>query len=194
MPGAQLTAQLQPRVAHAVAGIGLELEDLQISPAGRRRLVRVVVDAADTGDAVDTADTADTAGTADAVDQAELDLDTVALASRAVSAVLDECDDVLGGPYTLEVTSPGLDRPLTRPRHWRRARLRLVKVRRADGGELIGRVGSAGEHDVTLLVDGTLRQIRYDEVDRAVVQVEFREPPDHELRALNAELSEEEPP
>ena len=182
VPGAQLTAQLQPRVARAVAGIGLELEDLQISPAGRRRLVRVVID------------TADTVDTADAVDQAELDLDTVALASRAVSAVLDECDDVLGGPYTLEVTSPGLDRPLTRSRHWRRARLRLVKVRRADGGELVGRVGGVGEHDVTLLVDGTLRRVRYDEVDRAVVQVEFREPPDHELRALNAGLSEEEPP
>jgi ribosome maturation factor RimP len=174
--GAQLTTQLQPRVARAVADIGLELEDLRISPAGRRRLVRVVVD------------------TADAVDTAELDLDTVALASRAVSAALDECDDLLGGPYTLEVTSPGLDRPLTRPRHWRRARLRMVKVRRADGDELVGRVGGAGEHEVTLLVDGTLRRVRYDEVDRAVVQVEFREPPDHELRALNAGLSEEEPP
>lgn len=179
MPGTQPTAQLQPRVARAVAGIGLELEDLQISPAGRRRLVRVVVDV------VDVVETVDTAGA--------VDLDTVALASQAVSAVLDECDDVLGGPYTLEVTSPGLDRPLTRPRHWRRARLRLVKVRHADGGELVGRVGGAGEHDVTLLVDGTLRRVRYDEVDRAVVQVEFREPPDHELRALNAGLSEEEP-
>jgi ribosome maturation factor RimP len=175
VPGAQLTTQLQPRVARAIADIGLELEDLQISPAGRRRVVRVIVD------------------TGDAVDRAELDLDTVALASRAVSAALDECDDVLGGPYTLEVTSPGLDRPLTRPRHWRRARLRMVKVRRADGDELVGRVGDAGEYEVTLLVDGTLHRVRYDEVDRAVVQVEFREPPDHELRALNAGLSEEEP-
>src|SRR5262249_29317743 len=132
--GAQLTARLQPRLERAVGDIGLELEDLQISPAGRRRLVRVVVD------------------TGDAANPAELDLDPVALASRAVSAALDECDDVLGGPYTLEVTSPGLDRPLTRPRHWRRARLRLVKVRRADGDELVGRVGGAGEHDVTMLV------------------------------------------
>jgi ribosome maturation factor RimP len=173
---APLTAQLQPRLARAVGDIGLELEDLQITPAGRRRLVRVVVDTGDTGD---------TGG---------LDLDTVALASRAVSAALDECDDVLGGPYTLEVTSPGLDRPLTRPRHWRRARLRLVKVRRTDGDELVGRVGGAGEHDVMLLVDGMPRRVRYEEVDRAVVQVEFGRPPDHELRALDAGLSEEEPP
>ena len=191
MSGAQLTAQLQPRLARVVAGIGLQLEDLQISAAGRRRLVRVVVDTVDISDTVDILDTVENS---DAVDSAELDLDTVALASRAISAALDECDDVLGGPYTLEVTSPGLDRPLTRPRHWRRARLRLVKVRRADGDELVGRVGGAGEHDVTLLVDGTLRRVGYDEVDRAVVQVEFREPPDHELRALNAGPSEEEPP
>lgn len=172
MPGAQLTAQLLPRLARAVEDVGLELEDLQVSPSGRRQLVRVVID---TGDVT------------------ELDLDAVAVASRAVSAALDECDDVLGGPYTLEVTSPGLDRPLTRPKHWRRARLRLVKLRRASGEELVGRVGGAGEHEVTLLVDGMLRRIRYDEVDRAVVQVEFREPPDHELRALNAGPSKEEP-
>jgi ribosome maturation factor RimP len=162
-------------VARAVAGIGLELEELQISPAGRRRLVRVVVDTLDT------------------VGNHRLDLDTVASVSHAVSAALDECDDVLGGPYTLEVTSPGLDRPLTRPRHWRRASRRLVKVRRADGGELVGRVGDAGDEDVTLLVDGTLRRVRYDELDRAVVQVEFREPPDEELRALDGEGSREDP-
>jgi ribosome maturation factor RimP len=172
---AQLTAQLEPAVARAVGDIGLELEELQISPAGRRRLVRVVVDAAgDSG--------------------VELDLDTVATVSRAVSAALDGCDDVLSGPYTLEVTSPGLDRPLTRPRHWRRARLRLVKVRRVDGGELLGRVGDADEDGVMLLVDGTLRRIGYGEVDRAVVQVEFREPPADELRVLGRpDLSKEEP-
>ena len=185
MSSAQLSAQLRPKVARAVGDIGLELEDLQISLAGRKRLVRVVVDTVDTVDTADTADTVETGG--------ELDLDAVASVSRAVSTALDECDDVLGGPYTLEVTSPGLDRPLTRPRHWRRARLRLVKVRRRDGAELVGRVGDAGEQDVTLLVDGTLHTVRYEDVDRALVQVEFREPPADELRALAAGLSKEEP-
>jgi len=173
---AQLTAQLQPAVARAVAGIGLELEELQISPAGRRRLVRVVVDTADSDEGGE--------------DRAGLDLDAVASVSRAVSEALDGCDHVLGGPYTLEVTSPGLDRPLTRPRHWRRARLRLVRVRLSGGGELVGRVGDAGEHGVTLLVDGALRRVRYDALDRAVVQVEFREPPADELRALDGAVPE----
>lgn len=176
MSSAQLTAQLQPAVARAVAGIGLELEELQISPAGKRRLVRVVVDTADSGEGGD--------------DRAGLDLDAVASVSRAVSEALDGCDGVLGGPYTLEVTSPGLDRPLTKPRHWRRARLRLVRVRLSGGGELVGRIGEAGEDGVTLLVDGTLRRVRYDALDRAVVQVEFREPPADELRALEGTGSE----
>jgi len=173
---AQLTAQLQPKVARAVAGTGLELEELQITPAGRRRLVRVVVDAGDTGE-----------------EPVELDLDAVASVSRAVSEALDQCDDVLGGPYTLEVSSPGLDRPLTRPRHWRRARHRLVRLRRGDGSELVGRVGDAGEHEVTVLVDGALRRIGYDELEHAVVQVEFREPPRDELRALAGGVTKEEP-
>lgn len=177
MSSAQLSAQLQPRVARAVQGIGLELEELQVSPAGRRRLVRVVVD------------TVESAGD----ERIDLDLDAVASVSRAVSAALDECDDVLGGPYTLEVTSPGLDRPLTTPRHWRRARRRLVKVRHCAGDELVGRVGDAGDEGVTLLVDGALRRVRYDELDRAVVQVEFREPPAEELRALDGDVSEDVP-
>ena len=160
-----LTARLQPTVARAVRGAGLELDDLQISPAGRRSLIRVVVDVAD-GDPPD--------------------LDTIATASRAVSAALDVCDDILGGPYTLEVTSPGLDRPLTKPKHWRRARLRLVKVRRTDGAELVGRIGDADDDGVTLLVGGELRRIGYRELDRAVVQVEFREPPADELQAIEA--------
>lgn len=191
MSSAQLSAQLQPKVAHAVGAAGLELEELQISPAGRRKLVRVVVDMPDTAGAADAQ--GDAVGTTDAGDRTDLDLDTVASVSRAVSAVLDECDDVLGGPYTLEVTSPGLDRPLTRPRHWRRASRRLVKLRRLDGSELVGRVGPAGEQDVTVLVDGTLRRIRYDELERAIVQVEFREPPADELRALDGERPKEEP-
>jgi ribosome maturation factor RimP len=167
---AQLTEQLESMVASAVRDTGLELEELTIIPAGRRRLVRVVVDTPD---------------------GAPLDLDAVAEVSRAVSAALDAggdalSGDVLGGAYTLEVTSPGIDRPLTRPRHWRRARLRLVKARTVDGVELLGRVGDADETGVALLVDGELRRVRFTEIDRAVVQVEFAEPPAAEIAALTA--------
>ena len=133
-----------------VAGHGLDLEDVTVTPAGRRRLLRVVVDR-DGG----------------------LDLDAVAEVSTSVSAALDESQVMGATAYVLEVTSPGVDRPLTLPRHWRRAATRLVKVTRSDGGSLVGRVKTAGDHDVTLDVDGTPRRLGYDEVAVARVQVEF---------------------
>lgn len=159
------TSVLEPVVADAVAAAGFELENLDVQTAGRRRLVKVVVDSDDA-----------------------LDLDDIAQVSRTVSAALDAYDDTaLGGPYTLEVTSPGLDRPLTKPRHWRRARLRLVKVRHTDGTRFAGRVGAVDDDPdggVALLTDGELRKINYADVERAVVEVEFKEPPAEELERL----------
>jgi ribosome maturation factor RimP len=152
---------LEPVVADAVAAAGFDLEALDVTVAGRRRLVKVVVDADD-----------------------GVDLDAVAEASRAVSAALDAHDAILGGPYTLEVTSPGLDRPLTRPRHWRRAKFRLVSAKLADGTSITGRVGNAGDASVIMLVDGELRQVAYDDVAHAVVEVEFKQPPVDELKLL----------
>lgn len=98
----------------AVAGAGLVLEDLQITPAGRRRVLRVTVDLP-----------------ADAV--GGVPLDAVAQASQALSAALDASDVMGGAPYVLEVSSPGADRPLTEPRHWSRARGRLVRARLRPG-------------------------------------------------------------
>jgi ribosome maturation factor RimP len=157
----QLCEAVRPMVERAVTSVGFDLEEIDIRQAGRRRLVRVVVDA-DSG----------------------VGLDDIAALSRRVSAELDQHDAVLGGPYTLEVTSPGVDRPLTAPRHWRRARLRLVEVALRDAGKITGRVGDAGEETVWLLVDGVLREVRYADVERAAVVVEFRQPPVAELRAL----------
>src|ERR1700733_12763456 len=89
----------------AVSAAGMDLESVRMTVAGRRRLLRVVVDS-DHG----------------------VSLDDAADVSRDVSALLD-ASNVLGDvPYTLEVSSPGVDRPLTDPRHWRRARGRLVAV------------------------------------------------------------------
>jgi ribosome maturation factor RimP len=160
---AKLAEQLESMVAGVVRDTGLELEELDVMPAGRRRLVRVVVDTPD---------------------GAALDLDAVADVSRAVSAALDGAGELLGGAYTLEVSSPGLDRPLTRPRHWRRSHLRLVKCHTTAGAELLGRVGVADDAGVILLVDGTPRRFAFTEIDRAVVQVEFAEPPAAEIAAL----------
>jgi ribosome maturation factor RimP len=156
-----LTGRLRPVVADAVADLGFDLESLDVQAAGRRKLVRVVVDADD-----------------------GVELDLLSGVSRAVSAALDEHDDIVGGPYTLEVTSPGVDRPLTRPRHWRRAKLRLVRVRPHEGPEFTGRVGTADDTGVELLVDGSLRRVEYAAVARAAVEVEFRQPPAAELLML----------
>lgn len=163
---------LEPVVADAVARAGYDLEHLQIQQAGRRQLVKVVVDS-------DNA-------------EAGIGLDQVAEVSRAVSSALDELEasdsagSVIGGSYTLEVTSPGLDRPLTRPRHWRRARLRKVAVRAGEDA-FLARVGDADDHGVRLLVDGDIRHVRFDDIDHAVIEVEFREPPAAEIAKLEQE-------
>lgn len=156
-----LAGRLRPVVADAVAALGFDLDSLDVQVAGRRKLVKVVVDADD-----------------------GVELDLLSGVSRAVSSALDEHDEILGGPYTLEVTSPGVDRPLTRPMHWRRARLRLVRVRPHDGEEFTGRVGDADDTGVELLVAGALRRVEYRTVARAAVEVEFRQPPAAELLML----------
>jgi ribosome maturation factor RimP len=152
--------RLEPLVAAAVARAGFELEQVHVQQAGRTQLVKVIVDG-DEG----------------------IGLDQVADVSRVVAEALDSQDDVLAGAYTLEVTSPGLDRPLTKPRHWRRARLRKVSVRLADD-KFLARVGDAGDDDVELLVDGELRRLGYAEIEHAVVEVEFKDPPATEIAKL----------
>lgn len=167
MPGQRtggVGERLEPVVAAAVASAGFELEQVNIQQAGRTQLVKVVVDGDD-----------------------GIGLDEVADVSRAVSEALDSQDAVLAGAYTLEVTSPGLDRPLTKPRHWRRARLRKVAVKRlaSDGtAKFVARVGDADDEGVELLVDGQLRRISYSEIEHAVVEVEFKEPPAAEIAKL----------
>jgi ribosome maturation factor RimP len=158
-PG-QLRGVLEPLVVAA----GFELDQLEVKAAGRRHTVRVVVDS-DTG----------------------VDLDDIAELSRAVSAELDENEHLVGGAYTLEITSPGVDRPLTGPRHWRRAHLRQVAVRTTGDEEFVGRVGAAGDEAVTVLVGGELRELRYADVARAGVQVEFRPAPEAEVRLLSTD-------
>jgi ribosome maturation factor RimP len=159
----QVSDRLRPTVERAVTSVGFDLEEIDIRQAGRRKLVRVVVDA-DSG----------------------VGLDDIATVSRQVAAELDEQDEALGGPYTLEVTSPGVDRPLTAPRHWKRAHLRAVEITLAGGAKLSGRIGRADEDVVRVLIDADVREVRYADVDRAVVRVEFRPPPAAELEALAA--------
>jgi ribosome maturation factor RimP len=159
-----LSGQLHGVLEPIVAGAGFELDELDVRATGRRHTVKVVVDS-----------------------DAGVGLDDIAKLSRAAADELDQHEHLIGGSYTLEVTSPGVDRPLTAPRHWRRARLRLVAVRPREGTPFTGRVGAAGEDAVTMLVDGTLRQVRYADVERAAVEVEFKPAPESEVALLSEE-------
>ena len=152
-------------VRPVVAAVGVDLESVRVSAAGRRRVLRVVVDS----------------------DQG-VSLDDAATISRKLSAALDTVAVMGDFPYTLEVSSPGVDRPLTEPRHWRRAVGRLVTVAVTDAGEagisgsVTGRIVAADPDGVTLDVGGTRRRLRYPALGAGAVQLEF-EPPQPELGA-----------
>jgi ribosome maturation factor RimP len=107
-------------------------------------------------------------------------LDSVATVSTAVAAALDESDVMGGSPYVLEVTSPGVDRPLTQPRHWRRARTRLVEATLAEEGTVTGRVVDAADEGVLLDVGGEQRLIPWPQLTTGRVQIEFNRPRDAE--------------
>jgi ribosome maturation factor RimP len=157
---ADLARVLEPVVRAA----GMDLESVRVSPAGRRRLLKLVVDA-DGG----------------------VGLDAIAEVSREASVRLDASGAMGEVPYTLEVSSPGVDRPLTEPRHWRRAQGRLVSAPLAVAGgdehgrkgtsrrppTLQGRVLVASDTSVTLDIDGDQVELDYAELGPGKVQVEF---------------------
>ena len=114
-----------------------------------------------------------------------LDLDSVAALSRTASELLDQLDRTGDTPYVLEVTSPGVDRPLTEQKHFRRARGRKVELTLVDGSQLIGRVGQSDTESVEVVVrdgrDFAVRRVELADVIKAVVQVEFSPPSPREL-------------
>ena len=142
--------RVRDAVEPVVTAAGFDLEDVEVVAAGRRSVVRVVVDR-DGG----------------------IDLDAVAEVSRVVSDALDAGDVTGAAPYTLEVTSPGVDRPLTEPRHWRRAVGRLVRSTVSGEGPVTGRVCAADDASVTLDVDGTERTVDLAALGPGRIQVEF---------------------
>ena len=136
--------------APVVAAAGMDLEEVTVQKVGRREKLTVIVDA-DGG----------------------VDLDAIADVSSALSGELDAREDIAASPYVLEVTSPGVDRPLTAARHWRRAKDRLVRIETAEGESMVGRVLASDDSAAELDIDGKQVTIAYANVQRAVVQVEF---------------------
>jgi len=148
------TAEL---IASALAPLltqeNIDLEAVEITPAGKRRVIRVIIDS-DGG----------------------ITLDQVAVVSKEVSAELDRLDEAgeLGSmPYVLEVSSPGVDRALTLARHWRRNIGRLVKCSLLDGSTVLGRIVAADEQGAQVEINGLLKSIAYQDLKKAHIEVEF---------------------
>ncbi|WP_030624946.1 ribosome maturation factor RimP [Streptomyces sclerotialus] len=139
-----------------VAARDLDLEEIEVTPAGKRRVLRIVVDS-DEG----------------------VQLDECAALSREISQALDDADAMGDVAYTLEVTSPGADRPLTEPRHYRRATGRLIKAQLHEGGELVARITAVDDEGLDLEVPGvkgrkpTARRVAFSEIAKARVEIEF---------------------
>lgn len=156
----QVIELLRGEFAHA----GYEIEDVVIDTRARPPRITVVADG-------DTAP----------------DLDTITALSRSASALLDGLDGLGGGGdrYVLEVSSPGVERPLTVVKHFRRARGRKIEATLTDGSRLTGRVAETREDAVALVVrDGrelAIREVPLADIVKAVVQVEFSPPSQAEL-------------
>ena len=149
-----LTQSITDLISPAVTEAGFFLEEVQIASPGSHRIVTCVVDG-----------------------QTPLNLDQVTVASRLISELLDSADFMGETPFTLEVTSPGVDRPLTQPRHWTKNLTRLIKVTLSDGTITTGRLTEFNEVNATLVenIKGKLKEhtVIFADIKRAVVEIEF---------------------
>ncbi|WP_039825807.1 ribosome maturation factor RimP [Nocardia testacea] len=159
-------------VAGLVAGRGFDLEGVEVSTAAGQTRVRVIVDS-----------------------DRSADLDSIAELSAQVSACLDDADDEFEAAwYLLEVTTPGIDRPLTAPRHWRRARGRKAEITLKPGvappepglpTRFTARIGVLEDDRIALVLSGKpgprLASVGLSDIARAVVEVEFSPPNAREL-------------
>ncbi|MGC0363587.1 ribosome maturation factor RimP [Rhodococcus sp. 27YEA15] len=155
-------------VSELVSAQGYDVDDVVVTNAGRHSAVRIMVDS-----------------------DAGIELDAAAEISRLVSDLFDGLDEIGETPYTLEVTSPGIDRPLTLDRHWRRSRGRKVRIEVA-GESIIGRIGRLEGDCVAVVLNDRgrlrVREIALTDVQKAVVQVEFSKPSDAELELAGGVL------
>ena len=149
-----LTQAITELISPAVTEAGFFLEEVQIASPGSHRIVTCVVDG-----------------------ETPLNLDQVTVASRAISELLDTAEFMGETPFTLEVTSPGVDRPLTQPRHWTKNLTRLIKVTLSDGTITIGRLTEFNEVNAKLVenIKGRIKEhtVAFADIKRAGVEIEF---------------------
>ena len=140
--------QVAAVITPAIQALGFYVEDISITSAGRRSMLTVIVD----GDT-------------------HLSLDQVTVATKAISEIVENLPTLGNNPFTLEVTSPGLDRPLTKPRHWRKNKDRLIKIVLNDGKEITGRIKDSTDDEVT--VDE--QKVAFVDIKRATLEIEFKQ-------------------
>jgi ribosome maturation factor RimP len=149
-----LTQSITDLISPAVTEAGFFLEEVLIASPGSHRIVTCVVDG-----------------------PTPLNLDQVTVASRAISELLDTAEFMGETPFTLEVTSPGVDRPLTQPRHWTKNLTRLIKVTLSDGASITGRLTEFDEVSAKLVenIKGRIKEhtVAFADIKRAVVEIEF---------------------
>lgn len=140
--------EISAAITPALSNLGFYLEDVVITTAGRRSMITVIVD----GDT-------------------HLSLDQVTQVTKAIGEIIENIQSLGQTPFTLEVTSPGLDRPLTKPRHWRKNINRLVKVVLLDGKEIKGRVRDSTQISATI----DEQAINLSDIKRATLEIEFKQ-------------------
>jgi len=149
-----ITDQISQLVTPAVEAQGFFLEEVQLVSPGKHRIVTCIVDG-----------------------ETSLNMDQVTSVSRAISELLDEAPFMGETPFTLEVTSPGVDRPLTKPRHFAKNHDRLLKVVKLDGDVVTGRIAANSETEVTLTVTDKKEVkdviVAFSDIKRATVEIEF---------------------
>ena len=165
-----LTQSITELVEPAVTEAGFFLEEVQNTSAGSHRIVTCIVDG-----------------------QTPLNLDQVTVVSRLISELLDSASFMDETPFTLEVTSPGVDRPLTLPRHWTKNLTRLVKVTLQDGSVTTGRLTEFDDITATLVenIKGRIKThtVNFADIKRAVVEIEFNRK--ETAQDVNEEASDE---
>jgi ribosome maturation factor RimP len=142
-----LVLNLTELLTPAVRDAGYVLEEVKVTPAGKRRIIAVIIDGLEKNPS----------------------LDEVTVVSRRVSEILDNYSQLGEMPFTLEVTTPGVDRPLTQPRHWRKNIGRLVKITPIEGETFTSRILAVSENGATL----ESGEVEFASIKRAQVEIEF---------------------